>query len=157
MKRQVIRLTESDLKNIIKESVNRILNENSYGYENFDDDNYDDSDFDDDEFNMKMLYNWHIHILGDNYESEQTFEKESDAIADCDKKLEELNFYEMAKIYNKNYDDEEDIIFKIYNKDYDDEAVIASIDSWLAEPSMEDEYDNEPDTVLVNCGFGWYD
>ena len=138
MKKQIIRLTESDLHNIIKESVKSILSEN-YGIE----DEYNDYDDDnDDTINEDALYDWHIYIYEDEYHSDIKFNSEEEAIADCDKKLEELNFYQLAK----------------ENDNDGDENVVALINVYFSDPISDiDDYDDESDTVLVNSGFGWYD
>lgn len=136
MKKQIIRLTESDLHNIIKESVKSILSENygiEDGYNDYDDDN-------DDTINENALYDWHIYIYEDEYHSDIKFNSEEEAIADCDKKLEELNFYQLAKENDNNIGDEN---------------IVALINVYFEEPI--DDYGDESDTVLVNSGFGWYD
>ena len=50
MKKNVIRLTESDLHGIIKESVKRILNEHEWWREEDWNENYPDDDYDEDPF-----------------------------------------------------------------------------------------------------------
>ena len=97
-KKQLIRLTEGELRQIIKESVNRILNEG---------DMFDK--YGDEYFQWAIYCNDHKMAV-----SSDIFSTPDEAAEDCEKHFEETNFYLLC---NKLNDEEEDdrVCALVYN------------------------------------------
>jgi hypothetical protein len=110
MAKKIIRLTEGDLRNIIKASVKRILreqDETDYG-DNYDlgdyDEDYDQYEYDEEaekqltqrypefvnaalEDPEKVFYYWTVDAGDETIYSSTCFESEDDAADDCDSKM----------------------------------------------------------------------
>ena len=119
-KKQLIRLTEGDLHKIIKESINKILNEESpLGI-----------------WGSGEPFDWQVFVRGELLKSsDRTFDTAEEAINDCDKFLNSLD-----------WDWEEEATNWNYQLDEDDEELLTAA------------YINEGDTcVLNNYGESWSD
>ena len=125
--KQVIKLKESDLHRMIKESIRKILKEN-------DEIDYDALDVQGD----VCGFIWNVIIGDENTKSNEIFNTVDEAKEDCDRYLRRIKFNKIAKQYN------------FVNGEYEEDYAIALI-------SSVNEKDEEIDTYLQNLGFGWMD
>ena len=125
-----IKLTEDKIRQIVKESLKKILKEENE-QEFAPDEWYDE--YDDD-----ISYKWSVKIFDREVESEKSFRSVRQAEKNCNRYLKTIKFYDTVKKYNPNLDidDNEDIYACIYSADSNGECI---------------------DTMLVNYGWGWYD
>ena len=129
MSKKIIKLTESDLHNIIKKSVYNILREDN----EYNDDWYDWEDDEDYGSDGEICFRWVIYCDDDKIaESSQTFPNENEAAADCEKHFEETNFY---------------LLCQKLNDDENDDRVCAIVC----------DCNPDSDTYLQNLGWGWMD
>jgi hypothetical protein len=132
-KRQLIRLTECDLRRIIKESVQRILNEGDM-FDEYGND-LEGGNNGDEYFQWAIYCNDHKMAV-----SSDIFSTIDEAAKDCENHFEETNFYLLC---NKLNDEE------------DDERVCALV--YNCGPNGETDQDCYNDAFLINTGFGWVD
>lgn len=131
--KKIIRLSERNLHNMIKESVIRLIRETEML-----DDYYDYDDYED--YEGETHFKWEIYFEDELLaSSSQLFTDEDEAVADCESHFDETNFYALCKEYNENPRDISE-----------EEKVVALIT--CCGPNGEC-----PDTCLQNYGFGWMD
>ena len=128
-KKQLIRLTEGDLHKIIKESVQKILNENDM----FND--LEGGNNGDEYFQWVIYCNDHKMAV-----SSDIFSTPDEAADDCEKHFEETHFYFLCKKLNDEENDER-VCALVYN----------------CGPNGETDQDCYNDAFLTNTGFGWMD
>lgn len=140
MKKKLVRLTESDLHKIIKESVKKVIRESNWGrmdgsnpMNSF---NNEDSFDDEMEMNPEGLFKWSIYIFDKEIHSQRIFHSMDEAEADCSKKMNEINFDSLCQKHNNDDDFEENVMAQIDLVSEDGEVI---------------------DTMLINSGFGWYE
>ena len=146
-----IKLTEDKIRQIVRESLKKILkegNEQEYSWDEYYDEDEDNGEYDDDYDEEEYYknwppqndtpYKWSIKIFDKEVESEKSFRTVRQAEKDCNKYLKINKFYDTVKKYNPNldFDDDENIYACVYLADSNGECI---------------------DTMLVNYGWGWYD
>ena len=170
-----MKLNVNDIRYIVEETTKRILRESTEGGDPFEEAcnmllNMGAQEYDINESTESMISDeemqiieqgeypiiWTIGIRERNFRSPNYFESIEDAEEDCEKVLQEINFYELAKMGENsimNFDDDDDF----YPEGGVDEPVYAGVGGL---GYFEDYYGNqqlEYEGELSNVGFGFYD
>ena len=131
-------LSEQRMRQIVKESIRKVIMED----EMYDDEMYSDYDGDDD-YGVNEVYTWSIYI-GDEekFKSDNIFSSIEEAEQDCENKMDEIGYYDLVRQYNDNPN---------YQTESGDNYVRAYVDA--VDPESGEWFD----TMLYHTGEFWMD